>query len=60
MRRFDDYPSHIREVRRAAMCEGKEKLTRGNATLLVRKTLKVKLEAYKCPFCESWHVGRKK
>ena len=57
-RRADDTRQGIREVMRAAMCEGKQQHTRDNATLVAKKTKKkVKLFPYHCRFCGHWHIG---
>lgn len=43
----------------ASQCEGKEKHTAEIARMIVRKASEPCLEAYKCPHCRKWHVGRK-
>lgn len=40
-----------------ATCNGKEQYNRATANLVVRKTKKIKLNAYLCPFCKHWHIG---
>jgi hypothetical protein len=61
MRRFDDHPRHIKEARKAAMCDGKQALDRKTANRVIRETTKLtRLESYKCPFCGHWHIGTRK
>lgn len=47
---------------RARMCAGKvphesREAARGQLRSLFRRNGAVRMRAYRCPFCKSWHVG---
>lgn len=42
----------------SATCDGKEQYDRATANMIARKTRKVKLKTYLCPFCRYWHIGK--
>lgn len=45
-----------------ASCEGKDRLTHERAHSIARRQRRKghRVQAYKCPVCGSWHIGRPK
>lgn len=42
---------------KANACDGKQAHDAETARLIARKSKQVILGAYRCPFCQAWHVG---
>lgn len=59
--RWSDIPPNRQPEAKAAMCDGKDALSPGQARRIAKRmrSQRKTVEAYRCLRCGQWHVGKK-